>query len=297
MKSTLTELHRRCEMGVRDGAGYVVNGGACSPAEAFAKLPLSPPSSRPCSRPSTIPPLPVSPVCSERTEWTVHRALTSVASPCKHAPSLSPISPLSLSLSPSALASQARTRRRPLFGLLARGHRRRSNTLDTPTRSFSVGVAVARAQPGTGTNQSSPSPVAPSQLMTTAQIPAPAAQSQEPAALANTKASLKTWWNHFTFAQRAKKEAEDKKAAAGESVVFGKPLKESLKYASVQISTANANGELYVWGYIPVVVAKWCVVLLCPAYLRPHPNGSGLYLKENGTSHLERQSEPRRSRL
>jgi hypothetical protein len=39
-------------------------------------------------------------------------------------------------------------------------------------------------------------------------------------------------------------------------VVFGKPLKESLKYASVQISTANANGDLYVWGYIPVVVAK-----------------------------------------
>ncbi|KAF8150814.1 Rho GTPase activation protein, partial [Crassisporium funariophilum] len=48
--------------------------------------------------------------------------------------------------------------------------------------------------------------------------------------------------------------------------VFGKPLKESLKYASVQISTANASGDLYVWGYIPVVVAK-----------------CGLYLKENAT--------------
>ena len=44
-----------------------------------------------------------------------------------------------------------------------------------------------------------------------------------------------------------------------QNVVFGKPLKDSLKYASVQISTANANGELYVWGYIPVVVAKSCV--------------------------------------
>lgn len=44
--------------------------------------------------------------------------------------------------------------------------------------------------------------------------------------------------------------------------MFGKPLKESLKYASVQISTANSNGELYVWGYIPVVVAKWSVVFL-----------------------------------
>ncbi|KAI0696907.1 Rho GTPase activation protein [Cytidiella melzeri] len=81
-----------------------------------------------------------------------------------------------------------------------------------------------------------------------------------------TKASLKTWWNHFTFAQRAKREAEEKKEALGRSVVFCRPLQESLKYASVQISTANANGELYVWGYIPVVVAK-----------------CGLYLKENAT--------------
>ncbi|KAI0331831.1 Rho GTPase activation protein [Cubamyces sp. BRFM 1775] len=88
-------------------------------------------------------------------------------------------------------------------------------------------------------------------------------------ALAPTKASLKTWWNHFTFAQRLKKEVEEKKDACGaeeEHHVFGKPLKESLKYASAQISTANANGELYVWGYIPVVVAK-----------------CGLYLKENAT--------------
>ncbi|KIM84162.1 hypothetical protein PILCRDRAFT_818484 [Piloderma croceum F 1598] len=79
-----------------------------------------------------------------------------------------------------------------------------------------------------------------------------------------TKQNLKAWWNHFNFVQKAKKEAE----ARGEEVhtVFKKPLKESLRYASVQISTANANGELYVWGYIPVVVAK-----------------CGLYLKESAT--------------
>lgn len=51
----------------------------------------------------------------------------------------------------------------------------------------------------------------------------------------------------------------------GDHPVFGAPLHESLRYASVQISTANPNGELYVWGDIPVVVAK-----------------CGLYLKENG---------------
>ena len=257
-------------MGVLYAAGYVLDRGAGGPAEAFANRTLSPslqqPSSRPCSPSPPSPPslsTYTSPQRQHRADWNVSRALTSVASPFKHAPTAPIASP-----SP-ALAS--RTRRRPLLGLLARGHRRRSNTLDTSPRPFTVGVTVARAPPapsqpgitgtGTGTNQSSPSPAS-LDLMTTAQIPAPPAQTQESAALAPTKASLKTWWNHFTFAQRAKKEAEEKKAATGENVVFGKPLKESLKYASVQISTANANGELYVWGYIPVVVAKWCAVVL-----------------------------------
>ena len=47
--------------------------------------------------------------------------------------------------------------------------------------------------------------------------------------------------------------------------VFGLPLRVSLKYASVAISMAGEDGNQYVWGYIPVVVAK-----------------VGLYLKENG---------------
>ncbi|KAJ7707422.1 Rho GTPase activation protein [Mycena rosella] len=78
-----------------------------------------------------------------------------------------------------------------------------------------------------------------------------------------SRANLKAWWSSFTSAQRHK---EDEDKAEPIHTVFGKPLKESLRYASVQISTANANGELYVWGYIPVVVAK-----------------CGLYLKENAT--------------
>ena len=36
----------------------------------------------------------------------------------------------------------------------------------------------------------------------------------------------------------------------------------------MQISTADATGRLYVWGYIPVVVAKWCVE---PLYLLDSP--------------------------
>ncbi|KAJ7762000.1 Rho GTPase activation protein [Mycena maculata] len=84
----------------------------------------------------------------------------------------------------------------------------------------------------------------------------------EPAQQPPTRANLKAWWTGFASAQKPK-EHEDKEPV---HTVFGKPLKESLRYASVQISTANANGELYVWGYIPVVVAK-----------------CGLYLKENAT--------------
>lgn len=94
---------------------------------------------------------------------------------------------------------------------------------------------------------------------------------------APSKASLRAWWNVFT----SKDKERSKSATPGYGVeskgasrlshmslvvltgfvedhpIFGKPLKEGLKHASVQISTANSNGELYVWGYIPVVVAKW----------------------------------------
>lgn len=102
---------------------------------------------------------------------------------------------------------------------------------------------------------------------------------------APSKASLKAWWNHFAFAQRAKRDAEEKRgehrprlrgcappltsfaatAVPPQGPVFGRPLRESLQRASVQISTAGNNGELFVWGHIPVVVAKWYVP---PVFLR-----------------------------
>ncbi|KAI5122935.1 hypothetical protein M0805_007613 [Coniferiporia weirii] len=90
-----------------------------------------------------------------------------------------------------------------------------------------------------------------------------------------SRANLKAWWNQFKFMQRAKNPNQrDFTPGYGYGYhkddaphpVFGAPLSESLRYASVQISTANSNGELYVWGDIPVVVAK-----------------CGLYLKENAT--------------
>ena len=44
-------------------------------------------------------------------------------------------------------------------------------------------------------------------------------------------------------------------------MIFGRPLKESLKHAKVQ--TSDAGGNL---GYIPVVIAKWCVPIVIPFF-------------------------------
>lgn len=117
--------------------------------------------------------------------------------------------------------------------------------------------------------------------------------SSPPTSPPPSKASLKAWWRQFTFVQKIRKEqppphvnpsvaksqsllpdvpvhrpvstltsvspsASAIPVSSG-STVFGKPLRESLRYASVHISTSNTRGELYVWGYIPVVVAKWFV--------------------------------------
>lgn len=45
------------------------------------------------------------------------------------------------------------------------------------------------------------------------------------------------------------------------SGIFGVPLQESIKYANVAISLTNEQGESYIYGYVPIVVAK-CGVFL-----------------------------------
>jgi hypothetical protein len=47
--------------------------------------------------------------------------------------------------------------------------------------------------------------------------------------------------------------------------IFGVPLQESIRYANVAISLFNDSGESYIYGYVPIVVAK-----------------CGVYLKEKG---------------
>lgn len=47
--------------------------------------------------------------------------------------------------------------------------------------------------------------------------------------------------------------------------IFGIPLRQSIAYANVAISLIDENGESYIYGYVPIVVAK-----------------CGVYLKEKG---------------
>lgn len=53
--------------------------------------------------------------------------------------------------------------------------------------------------------------------------------------------------------------------ATGHQGIFGVPLRESITYANVAISLVDAEGKSYIYGYVPIVVAK-----------------CGVYLKEKG---------------
>ncbi|KAF1831914.1 RhoGAP-domain-containing protein [Decorospora gaudefroyi] len=81
--------------------------------------------------------------------------------------------------------------------------------------------------------------------------PAPVA-TPEPA---SSRRDLTSWWRQFSK-RPAKK--EDEKALPG---IFGVPLIQSIPYANVAISLFNEHGESYIYGYVPIVVAK-CGVFL-----------------------------------
>jgi hypothetical protein len=51
--------------------------------------------------------------------------------------------------------------------------------------------------------------------------------------------------------------------------IFGVPLTTSIRYANIAISLFNDEGQSYIYGYIPIVVAK-----------------TGIFLKEKGKCDL-----------
>ncbi|KAL8800719.1 MAG: hypothetical protein Q9200_007159 [Gallowayella weberi] len=74
-----------------------------------------------------------------------------------------------------------------------------------------------------------------------------------------TKRDLASWWKNFK--KNTKKEEEKTESAEPPSGIFGVALQDSIRYANVAISLTNERGESYIYGYVPIVVAK-CGVFL-----------------------------------
>jgi hypothetical protein len=64
--------------------------------------------------------------------------------------------------------------------------------------------------------------------------------------------------------------------------IFGVPLIQSIPYANVAISLFNEHGESYIYGYVPIVVAK------CGVYLKE----KGRSPESHGLSHANNQQRP-----
>ncbi|KAF7864047.1 hypothetical protein EAF04_007012 [Stromatinia cepivora] len=88
--------------------------------------------------------------------------------------------------------------------------------------------------------------------------PAPIQQASPP-----TKQSLKSWWKTF----RPPAKTQESSTESQPTGIFGVPLRQSIAYANVAISLVDAQGQSYIYGYVPIVVAK-----------------CGVYLKEKATN-------------
>ncbi|QPH12549.1 hypothetical protein C2857_004754 [Epichloe festucae Fl1] len=73
------------------------------------------------------------------------------------------------------------------------------------------------------------------------------------------KRDLKSWWKGFKLPSKQHEQppAETSRAPG----IFGVPLRQSIIYANVAISLIDENGQSYIYGYVPIVVAK-CGVFL-----------------------------------
>ncbi|EFR01945.1 rho-GTPase-activating protein 5 [Nannizzia gypsea CBS 118893] len=70
-----------------------------------------------------------------------------------------------------------------------------------------------------------------------------------------SKRDLASWWRQF---KRSTKKDTAPQAPPG---IFGIPLNVSIKYANVAISLTGDDGKSFIYGYVPIVVAK-CGVFL-----------------------------------
>ncbi|EEU43232.1 uncharacterized protein NECHADRAFT_105042 [Fusarium vanettenii 77-13-4] len=67
---------------------------------------------------------------------------------------------------------------------------------------------------------------------------------------------LKSWWKGFKLPSKHQDPQETRSQG-----IFGVPLRQSITYANVAISLIDEHGKSYIYGYVPIVVAK-CGVFL-----------------------------------
>ncbi|OAP54633.1 hypothetical protein AYL99_11081 [Fonsecaea erecta] len=110
---------------------------------------------------------------------------------------------------------------------------------------------------GAGT-PSPPRPFAPKSQTPRGGAPAPAPLNTTATTAASppSKRELASWWKKFR--KTTEKAGEKVEAPTG---IFGVPLADSIRYANVAISLQNEYGESFIYGYVPIVVAK-CGVFL-----------------------------------
>ncbi|KUI61899.1 Rho-GTPase-activating protein 5 [Cytospora mali] len=105
---------------------------------------------------------------------------------------------------------------------------------------------------------------------TTAQPPTPTSHTSPP-----SKRDLKSWWKNFKLSSRHEESHGEDPSIPCDNFpkepklqgIFGVPLRQSIVYANVAISLVDDYGKSYIYGYVPIVVAK-----------------CGVFLKEKATS-------------
>ncbi|KAL6697639.1 hypothetical protein J3F84DRAFT_369559 [Trichoderma pleuroticola] len=99
-------------------------------------------------------------------------------------------------------------------------------------------------------------------------------------ALPNTPASppnkrdLKSWWKNFKLPTKHQESSPQDNRGPG---IFGVPLRQSITYANVAISLVDEHGKSYIYGYVPIVVAK------CGVFLKEKATGVEGIFRLNGS--------------
>jgi hypothetical protein len=77
-------------------------------------------------------------------------------------------------------------------------------------------------------------------------------QSSSSKVTSPTRKALKSWWSRRTTLPQDGTGSVDMSKPA----IFGVPIRQSIMYANIAISLVDAEGKSYIYGYLPLVVAK-----------------------------------------